>query len=118
VHATVGAAHLPLAWSTGELNHVLDLLAFGLEVDRVDIPGACHVHLAGRHRIFGADTAVDLGRELHVHAVFLVVAEILGEVVRQVDLFVDATDHDLHGRQRRAGAGVSTGGAGGGCGEG
>ena len=95
---------IALARRAGELDDVDDVLALGLEVDGVDVPGAGHVHLAGGHRVLGADAAVLLGGELHVHAVLLVEAEALGELVRQVDLLVDAADHQLDGGHRSAAA--------------
>ena len=92
------AAHLPFPGRPAELDHVDDVLALGLEVDGVHVPGAGHVDLPGDHRGLGADAARLLGRELHVDAVLLVEAQVLGELVGQVDLLVDAADHQCHGR--------------------
>ena len=61
--------------------------------------------------VFGAHATGLLGAERDVHAVLLVVAEPLGELVGQVDLLVDAADHELDGRDGARAAALG-GGAG------
>src|ERR1035437_5079776 len=100
VDAAVGAAHLAFTRGTRELNKVDHVFALGLEVDGVDVPRSGHVDLTGGHRVLGTNAAVLLGRKLDVHAELLVVAEILGELVGQVDLLVDASHHHRDGGNR------------------
>ena len=42
-----------------------------LEIDRVDIPGAGEIHLAGDDGVLGADAALLLGAELTLTPCFL-----------------------------------------------
>src|SRR5450631_4471886 len=109
--AAVGAAHLAFTRGTRELNEVDHVFALGLEVDSVDVPRASHVDLTGGHRLLGTNATVLLGRKLDVHTVLLVVAKTLGELVRQVDLLVDASHHHLDGGNR-AGVGGGAGASG------
>jgi hypothetical protein len=92
------AAHLALPGCPGQLNHVHDVLALGLEVDGMHVPGAGHVDLAGDHGRLGPDAAVLFSGQLDVDSVFLVEAQVLCQLVGQVDLLVDAADHQRDGR--------------------
>jgi len=69
------------------------------------------VDLAGQHGVLGVDTGRLVG-ELDVQALLGVEAELLGEHGRQVDLFVQATDHDLHGGLRATASGAGGAAAG------
>ena len=84
-----------IAGRDGELHHAGDEFTLGLQVDGVivetDHAGDFPRQQRGRGRLTGRRVV-----KLHVEALFLVVAELLGELGRQVDLLVDAADHDLH----------------------
>jgi hypothetical protein len=82
-----------------------------MQVDVVVVEAADAVHLPRQHRGLSVD-AGGLVLELDVQPGRLVVAELLGKRERQVDLLVQASDHQRHAVARaavRAGAGCQRG---------
>ena len=77
-----------------ELHHRGDELAFGLQVDGVIVEPDHALHLARQQRGRGLRAG---GRveQFDVEALLLEEAELGGELRRQIDLLVDAADHDL-----------------------
>ena len=116
ISGMLGGDELDLARRTVDLHDGLDELALRLQVDAMVVEAADALHGASEQFVLGID-ARRLGEELDVKALLLEVAEPLREHERQIDLLLQAADHDgdLVGRPglacRNCKAGGEAGGA-------
>lgn len=84
---------LDLARRLTELDDGFDEFALGLQIDAVIVEADNPLHGTGEHLVFG----VDAGRfiqQLDVEALVLEVAERLGQLGGQINLFLVTADHD------------------------
>ena len=101
----VGGDDFGLAWDVGELHDALDALALGLQVDGVVVEADDAIDVAGDQHVLGL-RAGGFGEQVDVESLLGEVAELLGELGRQVDHLLDPADHDadvlgVGGRGRR-----------------